>query len=350
RNAYENSGLLRSFDPLYESIKSSLEDKNIKDVKEIFDIFRQEGEGLLKEVYSRNIFFLRKLIKVGQFNSSFIYGIERIRKWGDPFDISKGADYVEGTFHHLPLYITFSNLNDDYQKRVYSLIELVLTRSIHYSTNLINELEGILEIMNSSRLDELDKVEINLIKALVFMIIPSRNVLQKVKENDTIANAWLSELEIPKEEKEASANRDYLRIWSLRRIGRYKESVKLAKSAIKKHPKDPRFYHGLFLSLYCISEENKNQDVTLLRKLLSYLDKSLELYYEFTLENYSNQRIFPVIMDSIEESYLNSYCYCSSLLANTLNKATEIGEFKELMVSIRKKFSGLKDEENRFYN
>jgi len=350
RTAFENSGFLKSFNPLYESIKTDFVGKKIEDVAKIFEAYAKEGNQLLEVIENKHIYFLRKLIKIGEFNSAFIYGIDRIKNQGETFDLSKGADYVEGTFHHLPLYLTFTE--SEFKQRMFKLVDLVLSRKIEQSSEICKQLEGLLKEMNTSKLHDLEKTDINLIKAFIFMIIPGREEKRgaKDKENDLMANSWLNDLEISEDDEEAKCNKLYLQIWALRRINKYRDSVKLANQAIEKFPDDPRFYHGLFLSQYCISEEKNNKDHNLINKMLENLRTANILYQDFMIQNFEDQNKRPLVLKSIDQSYLNSLSYCLALKASNLKKKAGNEKYVNLLKDARSTFASLKNKDNQFYD
>ena len=149
------------------------------------------------------------------------------------------------------------------------------------------------------------------------MILPSKAVERGAKENDLIATSWLNDLEISEDDDEALCNKLYLQIWALRRINEYEDSIKLSNEAIAKFPDDPRFYHGLFLSQYCISEDKKKKDRNLIKKILDNLEKANLLYHNFIVQNFEDQHNMPLVLKSINHSYTNSRSYCLALKAYT---------------------------------
>lgn len=350
RNAFENSGLLKSFEPLFESIKNDLKTKSIKDVANIFLMFKNEGQNYIKEIESQHIYFLRTLLNVGNFNTSFVYGIDKVKNEGAMFDLSKGADYIEGNYHHLPLLLTFSSIDNSYIDSMYELIKLVLSHHMEDSINICNQLENILAQMNSSSIYDNVKTEINLIKAFIFMILPSMQNRDKIKDNDTLAHSWLKDLNINENDYEALKNKYYLTIWSSRRIQRYNESIKLAKKAIKDFPDDPRFYHGLFLSQYCLYEESIEMkspiNIHLIENMLKNLDKAYILYPPFILSNFSYKNLAPLIREAIRDSYSNSYSYCLCLKAQELEKTGKNVEYVSLIKNARTTFNNIKNSNN----
>lgn len=345
RNAFENSGLLKSFEPLFQTIKTDLKSQNIEDVAQIFEKYRNEEKKFIKEVEDQHIYFLRTLIKVGNFNSSFVYGLDKIRHNGAIFDLSKGADYIEGNYQHLPLMLTFSGLPDEYSDNMKELIKLVISHLSYDSKRICDKLEILLNQMNSSKIYEYNKSEINLIKAFIFMILPSLKQ-SEVKENDIMAYEWLSELKIHDKNIELIANRQYLLIWASRRIKKYKESVNLAKKAIKQFENDPRFYHGLFLSQYCIFEDENSQKLSSIDEMLHNLNKSIFLYNSFIQRNYYRNNLSASLNSAMLDSYNNSYSYCLCLKAQQFDKLSS--QFIDTVKESRQLFNKLKNIHGKF--
>lgn len=343
RNAFENSGLLKSFDPLLKSIKNNLRGKKISDVAIIFKEFKEEEKKYIKDtIVDQHIYFLRALRKTGEFNASFLYGIESIKNEGATFDLSKGSDYIEGSHQHLPLLLTFSTSENGFIDHMYELIKLVLSHKSEDSILICTKLEKFFNEMNSSRIYDDNKSEINLIKALIFMILPSLRSIHDVKENDLLANNWLKELSIIESNEEGLKNKTYLNIWSSRRIREYQESIKIAEQAIIDFPNDPRFYHGLFLSQFCLCSDNK--DYYLLDNMMTNLKEAHNRYYQFIEEKYPNRKLGQLIYHAMTDSFNNSYSYCLSLKAQLLEGQEKNEEYSTLMKEARKLINLLKDE------
>lgn len=347
RNAFENSGLLKSFDPLLESIEKNLRGKKIKDVANIFKEFKEDEKKYIKDtIVDQHIYFLRALRKAGEFNTSFIYGIESIKNGGATFDLSKGSDYIEGSHQHLPLLLTFSTSENGFIDHMDELIKLILSHKSEDSRLICSKLESFFNEMNSSRIFDDNKSEINLIKALIFMILPSLRSINDVKENDLLANNWLKELTIIDSNKEGLKNKTYLEIWSNRRIKEYQESIKIAEQAIIDFPNDPRFYHGLFLSQFCLCADNKNY--YLLDDMMTNLNEANKRYYQFIEEKYPKGKLGQLIFNAMTDSFNNSYSYCLSLKAQLLEVQSNNEEYSTLMKEARKLINLLKDENGRY--
>lgn len=348
RNAFENAGLLKSFDKLYRSIKDELKNKTLTDVKSLFEKYEKDSSAFLSDIITDQIRFLESLRKAGEFNSVFVSGINKIKQ-GMPLDISKGSDYIEGSHHHLPILLTFSSSNSKYLETLCELVKIVLSHKSTGNSILLEQLKKVIKEMNSSNIFDKDDTDINLIKTLIFMILPSKLSESNQKENDLLAQKWISNLKI-NEKKESIANLLYLKVWCERRISNYKESIKIALDAIKKYPEDPRFFHGSFLSEFCLYEEDKSNNSKILLSLIESMLRNLmhakTLYPKFILNHYQDQFIASIMLDAMNDSFFNSYSYCLALKASVLKKYGDvIGEdYSNLIQEAQEYFARLEDE------
>lgn len=345
RNAFENAGILKSFDQLHLSIKDELKNQSLNDIKILFEKFKKESGKFLSEVITDQIRFLELLRKAGEFNSVFVSGINKIKQ-GIPFDISKGSDYIEGNHQHLPILLTFSTSHNRFLESLCALVKLVLSRRSDGSAQLIEQLERIIKEMNSSNIFEKDDTEINLIKALIFMILPSKSENNN-KVNDITAKKWLDNLKI-NDNNESKANLFYLKIWNKRRIKEYNDSIKIAKEAIKQYDDDPRFYHGLFMSEYChyeeIPDKTSANTLILIEDMLKNLVLAKTLYPKFIMNHFHSKCVSPIILDAMNDSFYNSYSYCLTLKADFIkNKFGYDSEYSTLIEKALTFFDRLKD-------
>lgn len=347
RNALENAGLLKSFDALYKLIKPVLEEKNLSEISTIFAELKKNSKKILKEVEDDYIKLLISLRRSGEFNKAFVTGIKKIES-GSTFDLSKGADYIEGQYHHLPLLLTLSSSSDKYKKCLNELIMLILSRNSQNSGILVDKIRDLFVEMNTSKMFDPNDTDINIIKALVFLILPSKPSIGNINSNDILADDWLSEL-IIKEDNEAKNNLKYLQIWVKRRIKDYSSSIKIAEEAIRNNQNDPRFYHGLFLVQYCNYEETKESDTdhqyteNFIEDMISNLDQAYKLYPSFISKNYSDRIMAKSILNAMADSYFNSYSYCLTLKFIQSSKTKD-----ELILNAYAIFNKLKDTDGKF--
>ncbi len=351
RNAFENAGLLKSFDQLYLSIKKDLRDHSLKDIAAIFTKFQRDSGTLVNTVISDQIRFLASLRKAGEFNTAFVYSINKIKQ-GMPFDLSKGADHIEGNYQHLPLLLTFNSARLKYLESLSELVRLVLCHKSENGNNLLSQFEKMIKEMNSSNIYNKDETEINLIKSLLFMILPSKLIVNtSIKENDLLAEKWLDDLKI-NDDNESQRNLLYLKIWCKRRINNYKESEEIATKAIISFPDDPRFYHGLFLSQFCLFEElmdkNTTEGLSLIDKMLDNLKKANNLYPGFIKNYYQEKSISLLILEAMNDSFYNSYSYCLTLKADYLKEHDNTVECSNLISEALSVFDRLKSDNGKF--
>ena len=115
---------------------------------------------------------------------------------------------------------------------------------------------------------------------------------------------------------------DYVACWAFRRARLYEDSLAIAKKSMKSkdRKKDPRFYHGYFLTLYSIwHESSQNEDIGLhkfneaneLENIISYGIKAYGLYKEqLDLKSLSQ-------VDRCLEALENSLAYLFAFVAQS---------------------------------
>lgn len=350
RNAYENSGLLMSFNPLFDSVKDFISKDKDNSIYKIFYKFKKLGNDVFEEIRSKHVVFLRELIKIGEFNTAFIYGISSIESDIESFDLTKGGDCIEGMFQHLPLYLTFNNWDEEYRLMVLEIQRLVLTRNVIDSKLLCVNLRELFNLIRYSKYDEEYNSELNILKAFLLMILPGEQNDVGVKENDLLAVSWLENVKVAKEDTESMKNKYYLQIWAMRRVNRFRKAISLAKLAISKYPDDPRFYHGLFLAQFCLSSDENHSDHNLVITMLDNLESSMDRYYDFVTDSFFANSIVDLVYDSIEQSYNNNYGYMNALLASFVKNKGDSTDFEFYMDEARRVFNYLKNENGEFYD
>jgi hypothetical protein len=323
RNIFENTGLLKSYNSLYESIKNDIKFFNNEELTLFFDRISLEMLSLAKELDKVHASYLEKLKNEAIFTTTFINSLGAIREEKKTFDISKGDDYIESTYQHLPIFLIFPNDTTDYHIHMNKLMMLVLEGKSEDSQKLYQELQALLISMENSSYHIQQQIEVNLIKSFIFMILPSTlNKSEfdsggKGKHNDKIAYKWLNLLaETPIKDHHLNSDLKYLMCWVLRRTCKYEESYKLAKDGIKLYNDDPRFYHGKFLALYCLYEEgrSKRRKSEIVEEMLEDLKKAHAYYIPFIKSMFFQFNV-GFILKKLEEVYNNNICYILSLKA-----------------------------------
>ncbi|HEX3935796.1 MAG TPA: hypothetical protein VHW43_14035, partial [Puia sp.] len=80
RNQFENAGLLKNFDDIYESVKSHLNGKSLMDVKAILTDFKARESRLITDLIENQGRLLDTLALEAIFNGSFIRGVKMIQR------------------------------------------------------------------------------------------------------------------------------------------------------------------------------------------------------------------------------------------------------------------------------
>ncbi len=353
RNAFENTGLLKSFDGLYESIKDEIKKLDFKELDPIFQRIKKELDALTKEINTEHSEYLRRLEEEATFTTTFINSIEQVNTSQVNFEISKGDDFVEGSYQHLPIFLIFPLDSIEYRNHMNKLMLLILNRKTEESKNLCNELEALIDAMKNSRSHVNNQFEINLLKAFIFMILPSNeeHILvddtEKGRENDKIAFKWLQLLNKNKsKDKLLDSDLKYLLCWVTRRLGNYKNSLKYAEEGITCYTDDPRFYHGKFLAQYCIFESKvkTRKKIIEIDDMLKNLEKARSYYIPFIKTKFFGYDT-NLMLSKLDDTFNNSYCYCTTLKAYQLhvnNGSTD--EIKNLLSTAREHLNAVKSD------
>ncbi len=343
RNAFENTGLLKSFHGIYESLQKEIETMHLDELKALLELIKKEMKSLMKELSEEHQNLLRRLEKEAIFTSAFINSLELVQDSRNTFDVSKGEDFVEGSFHHLPIFLIFPEESIQFRHHMNKLILLVLSRKIEESQQLCAELGSLLEVMKSSKPSLGEHVEINLLKAFIFMILPSDGIRTSVlanrgRQNDRTAMDWLKSLNIGKSApSDLNSDHKYLLCWAARRIGNYDLALKYGKEGAKHFPNDPRFYHGIFLAEYCLFEQMEPSSRTLesIDTMIQDLDAAMKHYPLFIDVNFPDYGP-GIMLSKIRDTYHNSRCYCLTIKAFELHNANGfLQETKKILTEAR---------------
>lgn len=314
--AFGNLSTLRSFDSLYDSIKADLDDGKIKEIKTFLEEIKREEANLLQHVIRTHAQMLDDILHEAKFNEIFLRGIDIMEKEGSQFDISKGADCVEGSYQHLPIFFKFARIegSESYGEDILNITLPVL--QIKPSGDEL--FEGMKQLL--SRLYRIKSrgrypLEEKLIKALLYLILPVSDHRESIsaeakKANDVEAYHWLNKIAAGKDMGPLSSEFLYIRCWVARRVGKFEKACELARRGIKEFGKDPRFYHGLMLAEYCLLMEPRPEyrDVGLLDHILEQAGIAFELYPGFIRECY-DPGLQTDIMARLEDCFYNNFCY-----------------------------------------
>ncbi len=327
RNAFENTGLLKSFDGLYDSIQNEIKLLNIDDIHLVFERIKGEMKSLSKELNSEHSKYLRRLDEEATFTTTFINSIEEISTSAGTFYVSKGDDFVEGSYQHLPIFLIFPLESGEYRSHMNKLMLLILNRRVEESKQLYFELEALLDSMKNTKSNSGHQFEINLLKAFIFMILPSPNENiqvgreRKGRRTDRIAYTWLNFLTKNIETNNfLDSDLKYELCWVARRCGDYRESLDYANIGIERYPEDPRFYHGKFLAQYCLFEERGGNDQygNDINSMLMNLEKARDLYIPFIKSKFQGFDT-NLMISKLEDTFHNCYCYFMALKAYHLH-------------------------------
>lgn len=193
--------------------------------------------------------------------------------------VSTGSDRIRGTAHHLPLLLEF---HSEPVKEACGLITHQLVypkREINVETLMDIDLDSLKSGIAS---DHPDVIEEKILKAFILLLAPKElfpnedvnliacNLVKKLYDNYESASYFTSKPHLV-------ANAHFFIGWALRRANDISQSIDRFKYAIEKFPDDPRFYHGLALSLYCNYYET-NKEKQLLEEAIRLSEIALSKY------------------------------------------------------------------------
>lgn len=247
-----------------------LDDKNhISEFKQYFEKLLSESEDVKSSEESLGAMDRTYSIELGLAKLLKIIGEKH------EINIHEGKDLIFGSYHHLPI-LLFLTQNNEVTKELRNLLHELIgfivkppqqrqkneTEFFLSLNKVYNEAESLYRKSDKS-------YAATLLQSLVYLILPSENQeQQEVKAFgfvwDKITFSGISR--IAKERKLThtfghldnmaelfktwNPDYQYFLIWSSRRKNDINESLALAEHAIRKYPRDPRFYHGKCLALY----------------------------------------------------------------------------------------------------
>lgn len=315
---FGNLSILRSFDAIYNSIKSDLEDGSVIEIKMFLDEIKREEASLLQHVIRTHEQMLDNIVNEAKFNEIFLTGMNIMDRVGFEFEILKGGDSIAGSYQHLPVFFRFSKIpgssvyNDDLLK----ISMPILQRKIAGNDILMNDIRQLLQRLHRIKSRSKYPLEEKLIKTLLYLILPVSHNTQQLSPNEKRANDmaayhWLKKIAEDNEDMGPLFSEFlYIKCWVARRVGLFPEAKEIALKGIKDFPKDPRFYHGLFLAEYCIyfdmQEQYKIPDMV--DDLITNAVSAFQLYPAFIDEFYDNA-YHDDLNERIEDCFNNNLCY-----------------------------------------
>lgn len=373
RNVFENTGLLKSFAGLHSSVKDDIAKLNLSDIKDFFDRVKRLMHTLLHDLTNDHAGFLDKLFYEALFSTAYLKGLKQIRNSSLPLNLSKGSDSVEGSYHHLPIFLSFPLENQMYREHMNYLMLLVLDQKDE-KTGLSNQLNALVHKFGLHKGVE-DEIEMKILKAFILMIMPSSDTEQQLdfdldckgSKNDCIAEKMLEIIykeKVLSTENHAHLHADllYQLCWITRRINKCEMAIEYALEGIKTYPDDPRFHHGLFLARYSDFEEENDlpleKALILLREMLDSLNIAQKLYPSFLVQNFSgfNKELMQL---RLMETFYNCSCYINTMIAfeyhnknNPTHKKTIINYLKiarEHLANLKILYSNI-DRQSEYYD
>lgn len=346
RNAFENTGIFKNLNDIYNDIKIKLKDRKASYLINYFKEVQEKEKEILSSLKDRDK-YLSTLIGEIDFNTLFIQGIEDIHDEKTGWQWSKGVDHIEGTYQILPVFIQLQNY-DKFSKEINKVIRLVLGDEQKDDHNVYDAVEKMIEKLKTTRSQGKYLMSSRLLKALIFLLLPDHKGRESNKaknfDKDSLVLKWLQFVEKSKTvPAEYAADLKYMLCWIHRRLNDITESIKYAKEGIRNYPEDPRFYHGYALGRYCKLFEDKLASVKDYDEIIKDLQKAEELYQFFFERNY-NASDTKHYMDKLRANNNNSICV---LLTEKAEIFFEIDKYDEAYICLKEARAKLEKLKNR---
>lgn len=337
-SALQNTGLGRSFDSIHKSIKKNLKDGTIADIKDYLDGIQREEKTMLQRIIRTHDEILDNILHEANFNRIFVDGIEILRKGNMELDFSKGADGVEGSYQHLPMFFAFEGNNSTKNNQDFLQITLlILQRKITPGSTLFEDLQQLLAQLHD-RLFLIKSrskypLEEKLLKTLLYLILPmsGQGPLMSSRDkqsNDTEAYHWLNKIEGTAEDM-GYLYREflYLQCWVARRVGDFDGAKIIAVKGIELYKDDPRFYHGLFLAEYChfLTGKPKEKQLERINFILEHTEHA-DARYPLFIEKHYDSQIAINLKARLRDCFGNNFCYFLTEKAKLLAEIKAIPE------------------------
>ncbi|MBV6443297.1 MAG: hypothetical protein DYG98_01010 [Haliscomenobacteraceae bacterium CHB4] len=331
RNQFENENLVRHYEKTLNEARAIAEQKNADEARALIERIQND----LPEIIKRLSGFeeqMRYLAEEHRFNVAFTRGVSDLEKRHGKFNLAKGNDPVEGSYHHLPTVFWLSN---NHQHQIKSIADFVLGRNTE--NELSETLKTTISTLNKERAYTHEE---KLIKAYIYLILPRTSPND---DNNKVSLDWVNSI---LQRERDSLNPDlrgefkYLAVWAARRAKRYDDSLLFAQQEIDRLEKENnrdaklgRFYHGRFLANYCLYDTQKEGMEPAYRKSLlttSIEDcKSAKKLYEQL-----NSTMLE-IRDKLQYTLLNSLCFLYTELFVEENKPEHLASARDFLLKLR---------------
>lgn len=324
RDSYENTSLLLKIDNYKQLFKEALQKKEIGDLKilseSILELLRiSESSMELERLKSINLYELEFERDCNQILKSAIdnisYGKGSLSAFG-------GKDYIENVYHTIPF--VFHNKGSDRFKMIIDKIVSLATEAIDDNFSSKKLINSINESFTLLYYKTLPNEEERIVMLLILMMIGRNDKYN----SDELAYEWLKEMFSTKSISDNwISDFKFIESWVCRRIKKYDESIRIADECLKVN-NDPRFYHSLYLSYYCLYRENEKGGIEYLKKSLMNCKMSYEIYQGQNSNSLSIKKSIIANLNSL--AYLNTLIYRESNELTYLEDArTKLDELKK---------------------
>lgn len=284
RREVHNLGLINTLND-YEALRSAK--PRGESQKQYMEFFRSTFDSPLTRNARRNMERLQQWILVkSEFTNSFTKALGVGKPEFDHSALRSPDDFVTGSGQYLP---TKPKLWTKDYVEILSCI-LGFYRDPSKSDEVESAYKHYVQLDTETR--EIN-LEHELIRSLLYLALPRRRQatpetnsstgdqkaydhVEAIMAGETILDAidWKEAPESVKQEFR------YVQCWAARRSGRFKEAVELAQAGISQEPRDPRFFHGLCLSVYSWLSKSPAADTPPVEMAIESARSAIRLYQE----------------------------------------------------------------------
>jgi|GEM_PF-6558222 len=349
------------FEPLLNETKESIQEfrksRGNKDEKEYYASIIKGINELSKKLNnaidsldkSSAYVFQKKSIEI---ESAWNNIKKELRKYGR-LHRQMGADYIRGSYHHLPIFILVTYSEDSALCKLVYSIDRYLTGAEKPDEEK-HLVKGIISFIDSRY--DIDRYELEphqrfIMRLFLNIILPKENRLDYLTHQRQLLD-YMAEGEIIMNEVNRMMKQnddehtkklyqniylDYLYIgsWLARRCAAYDVAERFAIEGKVLDRDDPRFYHSLSLIEFCnfmALRSNSYHEVEQIDQIIGNLKKSVERYKNLGFRKASDLILSTLINGTVEISIFNTIKYLLSIKYLILYNSPE--EYHEFPISL----------------
>lgn len=181
-------------------------------------------------------------------------------------DQNQGMDPVEGKNQILPICFPLNLSKEPFQELLSAIVKVILDDGKKWNDIKKNVISYVKEATKTDSKGRTVYHEPLLIYSILALILETEPSESQALMDDTIRYVQQQKnilADLPREYMKRMDSYeieiDYVACWAYRRFENYKQSIEIASKYMASRPKDPRFYHGAFLSAYSVWYECRKE-------------------------------------------------------------------------------------------